>query len=125
MKRPKTYTKEEKWVEVPARKNFRKKKPKPEAKKPDWPRHARPEAVLIKPDEGVSYAAILKDLKKRVKPDELGVIVQGMREMRSKDLLVELEYSKEGGGRLDTALKEVIDAIGTVRHFIPRISKML
>ena len=33
-------------------------KPKPEAKKPKWQMHARPEAVLIKQVEGVSYAAI-------------------------------------------------------------------
>ena len=69
----------------------------------------------------MSYAAILKDLKKHVKPDELGVTVHGIRETRSKDLLVELKCSKGGRGRLDTALKEVIDASGTARHLIPRI----
>ena len=89
-------------VLVPARKSLRKKKPKPEAKKPDWKRRARPEAVLIKLTEGVSYAAILKDLKKHVKPDKLGVTVHGIRETRSKDLLVELKCSKEGRWRLDT-----------------------
>ena len=108
-------------MKVPARKSLRKKKPKPEAKKPDWPRRACLEAVLIKPTEGVSYTAILKDLKKKVKTDELGVTVHGIRETRSKDLLVELKCSKGGRGRLDTALKEVIGAIGTARHLIPRI----
>ena len=34
---------------------------------------------------------------------------------------MELKCSKEGRGRLDTALQEVIDASGTVRHLIPRI----
>ena len=57
-------------MEVPVTKNLRKKKPKP-----DWPRRARSEAVLVKPAEGVSQVAILKDLKKHVKPDELGVTV--------------------------------------------------
>ena len=106
---------------MPARKSLRKKKPTPEAKKSDWPRRARPEAVLIKPTEGVSYAAILKDLKKHLKPDELSVKVHGIRERRSKDLLVELKCSKEGRGRLDTTLKKVIGASGTFRHLIPRI----
>ena len=69
----------------------------------------------------MSYAAILKDLKKHVKPDELAVTVHGIRETRSEDLLVELKCSKEGRGRLDTALKEVIGASGKVRHLIPRI----
>ena len=48
-------------MKVPARKSLRKKKPKSEVKKLDWPRRARPEAVLIKPTEGVRYAAILRD----------------------------------------------------------------
>ena len=42
---------------------FRKKKTKMEAKKPERSRRARPEAVIVKPMEGVSYAAILKNLK--------------------------------------------------------------
>ena len=63
-------SKEEEWVDVLTRKNLRKQKTKPGVKKLERPRRARPEAVLIKPAEGVSYAAILKDLIKHVKPDE-------------------------------------------------------
>ena len=84
-------------------------------------RRARPEAVLIKPSEGVNYAAILRDPKKRVKPYEIGVTVYGIREKHSKNLLVELKCSKGGRGRLDTAFKEVIGARGTLRHLIPRM----
>ena len=108
MKRPKASPKEGEWVEFLARKNLLKKKPKPEVEKRYWPRRARPGAVLIKPAEGVSYVAILKDLKKRVKPNELDVTVHGIREMRFKDLLVGLKCSKGDRGRLDTALKEDI-----------------
>ena len=108
-------------MELPTRKNLRTQKLKPDAKKPEWPRRACPEVKLLKPAEGVSYAANLKNLKKRVKPDELGFTVQGIRETRSKDPLVELKCSKEGKGQLDTALKEVIDYCGTVRHVIPRM----
>ena len=107
MKRPKASPREEEWVEVPPRKKLRKKKPKPEAKEPDWPTRGSPEAVLIKPAERVSYTAV--------------ITVHGIRETRSKDLLVELKCSKEDRGRLDTALKEVIGASGTLRHLIPRI----
>ena len=71
------------------------KKPKVEARKPEWPRRACPEAIIIKPVEGVSYTDNLKFLKKRVKPDELGIIVNGIKETRSKDLLIELKFSKE------------------------------
>ena len=97
-----------------------KQKPKPKAKKSEWPRGARPEAVLIKPVEGVSYVAILKDLKKRVKPVELRVTVQAIRVTRSEDILVELKCSKEDKGRLDSAFKEVIGARGSLRILIPR-----
>ena len=69
----------------------------------------------------MSYASILRELKKRVNPDELGATVQGIREMRSKDLLVELKCSTKSGGRLDTVFKEAVGARGTVRHLIPRI----
>ena len=77
--------------------------------------------MLIKPAEGMSYASILRELKKRVNPDELGATVQGIREKRSKDLLVELKCSTKSRGRLDTAFKEAVGARGTVRHLIPRI----
>ena len=57
---------------------------------------------------------------KCVKPVELGVTVQEIRDTRSKVLLVELKCSK-GRGRLDFTLKEVIGASGTVRHLITKI----
>ena len=40
-------------------------------------------------EEGVSYALVLENLKSRVNPEELGVTIEGIRETRSKDLLVE------------------------------------
>ena len=67
----------------------------------------------------MSYATLLRDLKKRVNPDELGVTVQGLRETRSKDLLVELKCFKEDRGRIDTAFNEAVGASGTIRHLIP------
>ena len=68
-------TNEEEWVEVPTRKNLRRRKPKPESEKQERPRPTHPETVVIKPAVGVSYAAILKNLKKRIKTDKLGVTV--------------------------------------------------
>ena len=119
--RPKASNKEEEWVEVPKKKDLRKKKVKKPSKTPEKPRRARPETVLIKPAEGMSYASILRELKKRVNPNELGATVQGIRETRSKDLLVELTCSTKSRGRLDTAFKEAVGARGTVCHLIPRI----
>ena len=63
----------------------------------------------------------MRELKKRVDPDKLGAIVQGIRETRSKDLPVKLKCSTKSRGRLDTAFKEAVGARGTVCHLIPRI----
>ena len=55
--------KEKEWVEVRGKKNFWEAQTKPQAVKSVSARHARPEAVLIKPVVGMSYATILKALK--------------------------------------------------------------
>ena len=90
-------------MKVSNRKSLRNKKEKEKKlfTTPEKSRRTHPEAMLIKPAEGMSYASILRELKKRVNPDELGATVQGIRETRSKDL--------------------VVGARGTVRHLIPRI----
>ena len=94
---------------------------KKDAKALEKPGRPGSEAMLIKPAEGISYASILRDLERRVNPDELGVTVQGIREKRSKDLLVELKCPKEGRWRLDSAFQEAIGISGTVLHLVTRI----
>ena len=111
-KRPKASKEKEEWVEVSSRKNLQKKKRKKPARTPEKSRRARPEVVLVKPAEGMSYTSILHELKKRVNPDELGATVQGIRETRSKDLLVELTCSKKDRGRLDIAFKDPVGCAG-------------
>ena len=108
-KRPKASKHAEEWVEVSAKKGRRKKrKNKPEEKKPAQSEPPRSEAILIKPSEGVSYAAILKNLKSRVNPDELGAKIRAIRETRTKDLLVELECKAEDRVKLDSAFRDAI-----------------
>ena len=86
--------------------DLRKKKVKKPTRTPERLRRPRQETVLIKPAEEMSYASILCELKKRVNPDKLGATVEGIREMRSKDLLVKLKCSTKSRGRLDIAFKE-------------------
>ena len=69
----------------------------------------------------MSYASILRALKNRVNPDKLGATVQGIREMRSKDLLVQLKCSKKDRGWLYATVKEAVGASGAICHLIPRI----
>ena len=123
-KRLKAFKKEKEWVQIPNRKDLRKKKKKKEkqlSRTPEKSRRARPEAVLIGPAEGMSYASILCECKKRVNPDELDATVQGIKETRSKHLLAELKCSTKSRERLDTTFKEVVGARGTVCHLIHSI----
>ena len=119
-KRPRTSKQLEEWVEVPTRRDLRKKKKsKPAPKKPERSKRARSEAVIIKPAEGVSYAAILKNLNSRVNSEELEVRIVGIRETRTKDLLVEVKCTAENRGRLDSALRGAVGESGSVRHLVP------
>ena len=104
-KRPKASKKEEEWVVVPRKKDLRKKKEKKPSKMPEKPGRARSEAVLIKPAGEMSYTTILHGLKKCVNPDELGATVQGIKETRSKDLLLELKCSTKAEGGWTLPLK--------------------
>ena len=120
-KRPKTSKNAQEWAEVPFRKGPRKKKSKRAPGKPERPKRAHSEAVIIKPVEGVSYAAILKNLKSRVNPEELGVKVGGIRETRTKDLLVEIKCAAGDRGKLDSAFRDAVGESGSVRHLVPMV----
>ena len=62
-------------------------------------RRALPKA-MTKPVERVSYAVILKNLKSRINSEELGATDLGIRETRSKDLLVEVCIKRQRETRL-------------------------
>ena len=58
---------------------------------------------------------------KQVKSEQLGVTFQGIRENRSKNLLVDLKRSAENRQRQNPAFSEVVGASGSVHHLISRI----
>ena len=72
--------------------------------------------MLIKPAEEVSYAAILKNLKSRFNLVELGATVRGVRETRSKDLLVEVNCAAKDRGRLDSVFRDIVRS---AHHLVP------
>lgn len=47
-------------------------------KRKESKRRARPETILTKPAEGLSYAEVLEDLKSKVKQDILDVKIRGV-----------------------------------------------
>ena len=118
-KRPKTSKKEKEWTELSG--SVRKKEPKPRAGKPERSRRARPEAVLVKPAEGVSYVTILRSLKSWVNSKERGIAVQGIRETRSKCLLVEMRCNAKDRYRLGSVFRDVVGEQCTVRHLVPMV----
>ena len=71
--------------------------------------------------EGVRYAAILKNLKSRVNPEELGVKVEGIRETRTKYLLFEIECAAGDRRKLDSAFRDAVGESGSVRHLVPMV----
>lgn len=88
----------------------RKRKPQP---------RKRLEAVLVKPVEGNSYANVLRELKKSVKPEEAEVTVKSVRKTKDGSLLLEL---LDGGRRnqfLD-AIKESLKEGAKVRELKPQ-----
>ena len=116
----KNLKKPEVWMKVPSKKDLRTKgKSKLETRKPERPKRVHFEAVLIKSVKGVSYVAILKNLQSRVNPEELGVMISGVRETRTKDLLVEIKCAAKDRGRLDSAFRDVVRETGSVRHLVP------
>ena len=64
---------------------------------------------------------LLKNLKSRVNPTELGVRIGGIRETRAKDLLVEVKCAAENRGRLDSAFRGVVGGSGSIRHLVPTV----
>ena len=65
--------------------------------------------------------AILKNLKSRVNPEGLGVKIRGIREYRTKDLLVEVKCAVEDRGKLDSAFRDVVGESGSVYHLVPTV----
>ena len=69
----------------------------------------------------INYAAILKNIKVHVNPEELGVTVGGIRENRSKDLLVEVKCGTRNRGRLDSAFHNVVIETISIHHLLPMV----
>lgn len=61
--------------------------------KKDSNKRAQPEAVLLKSAEGLSYAKVLKDLKRKVRSDTLSVQIRGVRQTRNGDVLIDVKVN--------------------------------
>lgn len=53
--------------------------------------------VIIKPDEGRSYADVVSELKSNIKPTDIGIEVRSIRKTRNGEVHLQITESKAGG----------------------------
>jgi hypothetical protein len=120
----------EAWSKVVGRKSKRKIPPQQskdhtgETKKKGKPSRKslkkRPDALLIKPSEGKSYADVLSEIRQKVKPEEKGAVIKALRKTRAGDLLIELGQSSGSNSDLSTDLQSALGTNASVRTLEPR-----
>lgn len=81
------------WQNAPRKSKRKPQNNKTRRKNRSKPRHIKPEAVIIKPREGHSYAEVLKDLRSKVAADDSSNI-RCVRKTKTGAILLELEKGK-------------------------------
>ena len=120
------------WTEVTSRKNRLRTTTAPctsvmmavgKSAKPR--RKIRPDAVIIKPGQGLKYGEVLKSIRNNIKPEDFGVNVKNIRETRAGDVLVELSATAEDGSKFGAKIGETIGGSGVVRQLVPRTTLLI
>lgn len=83
-------------------------------KKADRRDRVRPEAVLIKPAEGRSYAEVLQSVRQYVKSGENKVEIRGIRKTKTGALLLEMDKGEKAKPELREALKCTLQNMASV-----------
>lgn len=78
------------------------------------------EAVLISPAEGQTYANVLADLRRKIKPEETGVRVKNLRPTVSGKILVELAPGNHSSNNFCEAVKDVVGSRAKVSALVPK-----
>lgn len=74
----------------------------------------RPAAVLVRPAEGKSYAEVLRNLRKNLKPEESDSNILSVRKTKAGDMLLELAKGSETV-KLCENIKDTLKECGTVK----------
>jgi hypothetical protein len=80
----------------------------------------RPEALLIKTGEDLSYAQALGEIRKNVNPQELKTEIKSVRRTRMGDVLLELGSDTSNKAKFCEALRNALGTTATVRNLEPR-----
>lgn len=112
----------EEWQTVKKKTNKENPKKKSSAQnKVALPRKQRtkPDAVIIRPAEGRSYAEVLKDLRSKIKTDD-SIKMKSVRKTRNGAILLELERGEKVRPEFVQKLKESIRETASVAELRPR-----
>lgn len=82
--------------------------------KPSARMRTRPEAVLVRPAEGKSYAEVLSNLRKNLKPEESNSNIMSVRKTKAGDMLLELAKGSQTD-KLCENIKDTLKEYGTAK----------
>lgn len=82
----------------------------------------RPEAVIIKPMKGKTYADVLKDIRTKVKPEDDAADIRSIRQTRDGAVLLEFKKTTliENREKFSKSLREALGQDGVVKAITPR-----
>ena len=83
-------------------------------------RRKRPEAVLIKPADGKSYAEVLGKIRQKIKPEETEAEIRSIRRTRTGDVLLEMSNNSKCTKAFSDALKDALGEMGSVKNLVPK-----
>lgn len=84
---------------------------------------AKPDAIILRPAAGQSYADVLGSVRRAVKPETCGVDVKSIRRTRAGDVLVELrKTAAEARSSFSEALRAAAGDGSSVRELVPKSS---
>mgnify|MGYP002738709476 CR=1 FL=1 len=116
--------KEENWQTVTKKGKGKKPVPKEPKDKPSEPRsrsrpqRPKPEAVIVKPTEGHSYAEILKDLRSKMMTDDSSK-VRSVRKTRTGALLLEFGRGEKVSPEFVKQLKNTVQETASIAELKP------
>lgn len=80
----------------------------------------RPEALLIKPAQGQTYAGVLKEIKQTAKPEETETEIQAIRRSRNGDIILEFASGAKNKESFCETLKGIVGQNAKVVNLEPK-----
>lgn len=82
----------------------------------------RPEAILVKPKEGKTFADVLRSMRERTTPEDCDAKVKSVRKTKNGEILVELDKGTKDQEKFSETLKTALGEEATVLSISKKIS---